>query len=262
MGEVNAFSVVHSDTVCIRSPPMRTLALLGLFLLGIGCGRREKPPEQIPTKEQVRDFYALNANSCWLYRYNQNLRLSITVSEPNNRVIADRTVYILKFNRLTGGGLPDEWYLDAETSPDILLLRTVTGAAEPRETAKYDEMPPLFAEFILDTMNEAGLTVGERFETETTPLDKDDNPLPIEQHRWTVQRDDEMVTTSSGAATAVTLEYRKNGTPSTWWLVPGYGFAKFQQFDGTTYQVCDARVCDSSGACTGAADCLSLECPR
>jgi hypothetical protein len=72
-----------------------------------------------------------------------------------------------------------------------------------------------------------------------------------------------MVTTSEGEAAAVTMDYRKNGIPSTWWLVPGYGFAKFQNFDGTTYQVCAARVCDSTGACTGAPDCTNnLDCPR
>jgi hypothetical protein len=233
------------------------------LLVAVGCGGREKPPVEIPSKEQVRDFYALNAGSCWLYKFNENLRLSISVSEPNDRVIAGKITYVVNFTRVTGGGLPDQWYLDAETNPEIRLLRTVTGVSEPRVTSRYEAEAPLFAKFVFDAMKEVKLTVGERFETETTPLDKDGNMLPIEQHRWTVQRDDEMVTTSSGTATAVTLEYRKNGTPSTYWLVPGYGFAKWQGFDGTTYQVCDARVCDSTGACTGASNCTDqLDCPR
>jgi hypothetical protein len=242
---------------------MRTFGILAL-LFALGCGGRERPPVELATKEQVRDFYALNADSCWLYRFNDNLRLSITVSAPNDRVIAGKTVYIMKFNRLTGGGLPDEWYLDAETRPEIRLLRSVVGASEDvRMTSRYETTGPLFAKFELDAMKQAILEVGERFETETTPLDKDGNALELEQHRWTVQSNTEMVTTSDGEKTAVTLDYRKNGTPSTWWLVPGYGFAKFQSFDGTTYQVCDARVCDSTGACTGAPDCQSmLDCPR
>ena len=241
---------------------MRTIALLAL-LFPFGCGGREMPPVEVPTKEQVRDFYALNADSCWLYAYNNNLRLSITVSQPNDRVIAGKTVYIVKFNRLTGGGLPDEWYLDAETAPEIRLLRNVSGASEDvRMTSRYEMTGPLFAKFVFDAMKQTTLMVGERFETETMPLDRDGNALPLEQHRWTVQSNTEMVTTSDGMKAAVTLDYRKNGTPSTWWLVPGYGFAKFQSFDGTTYQVCDARVCDSTGACTGAPDCATmLDCP-
>lgn len=245
---------------------MRTSAFFGLLLplwALVGCGGREKPPVEIPTKEQARDFYALNAESCWLYRYNQDLRLSITVSPPNDRVIAGETVYIMKFNRVTGGGLPDEWYLDAETDAEIRLLRSVVGSTqETRVTSRYETVAPLFAKFVLDPMKNASLELGARFETETAPLDQDGNELPLEQHRWTVQQLDEMVTTSSGSAAAVTLEYRKDGMTSTYWLVPGYGFAKFLDFAGTTYQVCDARVCDSTGACTGAADCAQLDCPR
>jgi len=241
---------------------MRTLGFLAL--LSVACGPREMPPDEVPTKEQVRDYYALNANSCWLYRFNDNLRLSITVSEPNDRVISGKTVYIMKFNRLTGGGLPDEWYLDAETAPEIRLLRHVAGASEAtRTTSRYEMTGPLFAEMELDAMKQATLMVGARFETETMPLDRYGNALPLEQHRWTVQSNTEMVTTPTGMQAAVTLDYRKNSTPSTWWLVPGFGFAKYVDFGGTTYQVCDARVCDSTGACTGASDCQSMmDCPN
>jgi hypothetical protein len=238
-----------------------------VFLSILACGGRQRPPEKVPTKEQVRDFYGLNAESCWLYRYTEsgaNLLLSITVSGPNDRVIAGEVVYIVKFIRITGGGLPDEWYLDAEENAEIRLRRSVVGSSEQtRVTSRYEDVAPLFAKLILEG-TEAKLEVGERFQTDATPLDKDGNPAMLEQHRWTVQAEGEMVATPSGMAESIALEYRKTTGAETdvgtYNLVPGFGYARFTDFDGRIYQVCDARVCDSTAACTGASACGN-QCP-
>lgn len=252
---------------------MRIFAFVGLFgaaLAGFACGSREQPPEETPTKEQVRDAYALNAASCWLYRYSlqgADQLLSIAVSEPNDKVIAGEVVYVVSFNRVTGGGLPDKWYLDAESDAEIRLLRSDVGRSEAEQVvSQYKGEAPLFAEFVYDDMKEPILEVGARFETMVTPSDKDGNETSPERHRWTVLPKT-MVPTPTGDAESYELQYEKtvgemNPQIAAYNLVPGFGFARFEDFDGNIYHVCDARVCDSTGACTGAADCQDLQCPR
>lgn len=252
---------------------MRIFAFAGLFgavFAGLGCGGREQPPEEKPSKEEVRAAYALNGGSCWLYKYSlggADQLLSISVSEPNDRVIANEVVYVVSFYRVTGGGLPDKWYLDAESDAEIRLLRSDVGRSEAEQVvSQYKGEAPLFARFVYDDTKQAILEQGARFESTTTPVDKDGNDKAPEQHRWTVLPKT-MVPTTEGDAEAYELQYEKtvgdmNPQIAAYHLVPGYGFAKFEDFDGNIYHVCDARVCDGSGACTGADDCLNLQCPR
>jgi hypothetical protein len=105
---------------------------------------------------------------------------------------------------------------------------------------------------------EAVMKTGDRFDVTAMPRE-----LPAEMHEWTVLNDAKMIVTTGGETkVGYDLQYRINaGTPSTWQIAPGFGVANFVDFEGTTHQVCDARVCDSSGTCTGAADCTQLACP-
>jgi hypothetical protein len=86
-------------------------------------------------------------------------------------------------------------------------------------------------------------------------------PVPIE-HKWVVLNRMASVATSSGAASAIEMTYKHGTKLSTYRLVPGYGMASFIDSTNTSYQVCAARVCDSSGACTGASSCANLVCSQ
>lgn len=237
-------------------------ALVSLFAFA-GCGGDDGPPrETFPAPDVVRTAYGLNAESCWRYRFSRDgnsLFATVTVSGPNMDAVAGRTVYIQKY-QLESGGLPTEDYFDTESNGEIRLLRHAEGAqAQNRVTKRYEEdaTPPLFAKFKLDRTGQPILDVGERFETNSTPKD-----LPIERHVWSVLSNAEMVVTPDGDKAAYKLQYnRETSSTAVYFVVPGFGVARFVDFSGTTHQVCAARVCDGRGACAGADSCASLVCP-
>ena len=82
----------------------------------------------------------------------------------------------------------------------------------------------------------------------------------LERHVWSVLSNSETVATPDGTATAYKLSYVRRGDTALYWTVPGFGLAKFNDFDNKRYQVCAARVCDSAGTCTGAPSCDELNC--
>ena len=236
-----------------------------LFALGLAaCGGGNKSEKPVPTPEFVRDNYALGGGSCWRYRFTSMgvpRFATASVEGPNEQSIAGHTVYVYSF-RLESGGLPEEWFFDTEADGEIRLLRSTEGQQMDRQTYRYEgaEQPPLFAKYEFDLAGQNGeLAPGERFEVDTIPevCDASSGDCMMgetERHTWTVLGE-EMVNTPDGEAQALSLEYRLRGRTARYAFVEGKGFASFTDFDGTIYQLCGQRVCDSAGTCTGAADC-------
>jgi hypothetical protein len=240
---------------CAAMRPLRWLAL-GTALLAGACGGDPPPPKEVPAGDIVRTLYGLNPGSCYRYeQLGQRLYATFDVAGPNTNSIAGRTVYVRSY-RLDAGGRPVEEYFATDAEGEIRLIRKVDNMGN---VSRYemDEVAPLFAKFEYNIKKEALMKTGDRFMVTAQPKD-----LPAEMHEWTVKSDAKMIVTTDGEKVGYDLQYRINaGTPSTWQIVPGYGVASFVDFNGVTHQVCDARICDASGVCTGAADCLQLACP-
>lgn len=262
------------ETRTFRSILSAAGALTVLTSLGVvACSGDDPVEREVPTPAQVRDYFALNDGSCWRYRFQQGaatLFARVEVSGPNMQSVAGETVYVRKFT-FESGGLPREWYLDTEADGEIRLLRATSGLDRTsRETRRYEETAPLFGALEFDVQNQFGLEQGDRFTTEsTTPElctgeDQSCAPGPAERHEWTVTSTDEEVTTPDGQEVAVKMNYRvsddEGSRTEVYSLVPGKGVARFTDEEGTVYQVCAWRVCDSAGACIGAPSCAELDC--
>lgn len=242
------------------SAPACVLASLVLA----ACGEDKPISRPVPSPEVVRNMYGLGDGSCWRYRFAQggtSLYATVSVSGPNTTAIAGKTVFVRKL-QLESGGLPLEDYFDTSADGEVRLLRHVEGQQGDRVTKRYedDPEPPLFAKFIVVDADTARLTLGESWETTPTPKE-----LPIERHVWSVLSETDPVDTPSGEQPSYKLNYNRSAgggamATSTFNVVPGFGVARFVDFDGTMYQVCDARVCDAAGTCTGAASCDALAC--
>ncbi len=257
-------------------PTLRTILSAGLGCVIstatlTGCSGEDPPAVEIPSPAQVRDYFGLNADSCWRYRYKQgsaNLYRRADVAGPNETSISGHTVYVRKL-AYESGGLPVEWYLETELNGEVRLLRSATGRdRDARETRRYETEPtPLFGALEYDFSGNIDLKVGTRFTTETatpdlcTGMEQSCAPGPTERHEWTVSNT-EMVATPDGEEMAIKMNYKVTDdtrtTTEVYWLVPGKGIAKFTGDDGTVYQVCNWRVCDAAGACTGAANCTDM----
>jgi hypothetical protein len=235
-------------------------ALASVALLACGSDAPTTRPDPAPSA--VRDFYGLGPGSCWRYRFSAQgaaLFATASISGPNTAVVAGETVYLRTF-QLDSGGRPEQHYFDTEVAGEVRLLRHDTSdAASQRVTFRYD-VPPVLARFELDPAGKLRF-LEDRIDTDTTPVEGEP-----ERHVWSVLGREE-VSTPAGPAEAIKLEHRLTrgaaGETSIAqaFLVPGQGFARLVDFAGTTYQVCAQRVCDSTGACTGAPDCATLACP-
>lgn len=247
--------------------------LLSAFAL-TACGGEDPPAVELPSDEQVRDYFAVNNDSCWRYKYRQgnaNLFRRVDITGPNMTSISGHTVYVRKVAYESGGGLPREWYLESAGQGELRMLRSADGRErDTRATRRYETgTTPLFGQLEFDFSGKYDLEVGARFTTEAstpdlcTGIDQSCAPGPAERHEWTVASE-EMVTTPDGQEMAFKMSYKVTDDARSltefYWLVPGKGIAKFSDSDGTSYQVCDWRVCDSKGECVGAASCAELAC--
>lgn len=244
--------------------PLFAIGLLASLSPVAGCGGGDDgPPKAAVPPAAVRDFTGLVDGNCWRYRYARSgstLFTNVSISGPNEMVIAGAKVY-LRQTVNDGGGFPDVEYLDTEHDGEVRLLRLdTTGSNGMRLSKRYETPPvPTIVRFLRTADGTVVLPAGSRIELESTPVDGQ-----LERHAWRVSTEPEMVQLPDGPAEAIRLEYRYTEGANTWTafysLVPGKGFAKIVDFQGTTYQVCAQRVCDSGGNCTGAPDC-NLSCP-
>jgi hypothetical protein len=210
----------------------------------------------VPAGDVVRTMYGLNPGSCYRYlQLGKNLYATFDISGPNTNSIAGRTVYVRKYS-LDAGGRPVEEYFSTDDKGEIRLIRHVDNMGN---VLRYetDDVAPLFAKFTYNTKHEAIMKTGDRFEVTAMPKD-----APAEMHEWTVKSDAKMIAVLNGdQQVGYDLQYRINSAmTTTWQIVPGFGVASFTDTDNTTHQVCDARVCDASGACTGRDSCANLAC--
>ncbi len=249
----------------------RPLLPFWLVLPLAACGGEEAPPRPKPSAEQVRDYYGLNSGSCWRYKYQRagaTLFTDATLSGPNATSIAGRTVYVRAVRQQSSTSV-DEWFLDAEKDAEIRLVRSTFGNGAGRTTSRYENSSPLFARLEFDRTQQVALNVGDRFESDVVPSvcvgSSDCADGPAERHEWAVLKADEMVMTADGPLTGYLLEYRiitdTERKTARYTLVPGRGFLRFTDFDGTFYDLCAYRACDSAGACVGAMSCNDLACP-
>lgn len=255
------------------------LTLLGAFTLAsVGCGDSgETPQPKTVTAAEARDYYGMNPGSCWRYRRPDSSLVTVSI-EASDAVISGYRL-MKRSSVSASSSLAEEEYFDFETTPgEVRLLREVTGLSAPeRSTKSYVEYRPeadregevgpgvLYFALEYDRQNVLTPKTGS-YSTATTPLVASGGSImraEAETHEWT-RLSEEEVATPDGMQTATLYNYaRPGGRNARYSLVRGFGFARIQDFDNVTHQVCAARVCDAAGNCTGAASCRDeeLTCP-
>jgi hypothetical protein len=245
---------------------LRSAAVSAGFVVGMllsACGGTERPPVETPTAADARDFWGLNPESCWRYRYRTSggttdVFATVSIQGPDDRRIAGKTIFLQSYQP-ESGGQPTEYLLDVDTAPgEIRLAQLGEGSGAMRVVRTYDTEPrPLFAKLEFDAQKSVAFAE-DIFTTASTPRGE---TAPV-QHKWIVLNKADMAPTPEGMKPAIKLSYERSDLPGTaiYWLVPGYGFASFRDAANTQHDVCAARVCDSSNNCTGAPSCSGLTC--
>lgn len=254
-------------------------ALLGLLAVSaFGCGDSgETPMQKTVTAAEARDYYGMNAGSCYRYRLPDSSFVNVTIEANDNLAL---TQYKTMKRSYVGAAssLAEEQYFDFETTPgEVRLLREVTGfTSAERSTKTFVEYRPeadregevgpgvLVLALEYDRQNVFGL-VPAPYVTATTPIVSAGGTtmrVEAESHEWS-RLGTEPVTLPDGTmATADLYNWaRPGGLNARYALVPGFGFTRIQDFSNVAHQLCAARVCKADGTCTGAASCQELNCP-
>lgn len=261
------------------TPVLGLLVWAAVSALGLAaCGDSGETPEpQKVTAAEARDFYGMNPGSCWRYRLPDSSQVTVSLEETEAALTGYR---LIKRSYVTqASSLAEEQYFDFESTPgEVRLLREVTGFdAASRSTKTFVEyrpeadregtVGPGVLYFALE-YTRAGVLQPKTgsYTTATTPLVASASSGTVvraeaESHEWT-RLGEEQVATPDGMQNATLYNYaRPGGRNARYALVSGFGYARLQDFDNVTHQVCAARVCKSDGTCTGAASCLELTCP-
>lgn len=252
--------------------------LVSLAASGLACGDSgETPQPKTVTAAETRDYYGMNPGSCWRYRRPDSSQVTVSLEETEAALSGYR---LIKRSYVTqASSLAEEQYFDFETTPgEVRLLREVTGFdAASRSTKTFveyrpeadreGEVGPGVLYFALEyTRDDVLQPKAGSYTTATTPLVAGASSgtvmrVDAESHEWT-RLGEEQVATPDGMQPATLYNYaRPGGRNARYALVSGFGYARIQDFDNVTHQVCAARVCKSDGTCTGAASCLELTCP-
>lgn len=257
---------------------LSAFAVSGIVSLALSaCGdERQIPMEVLPSADETRAYFGLTNGSCVRYRFNTSLRADSVITGPNMSSIAGRTVFERSFN-VSGQGLADTWFIEAQDDGELRLLRFDTSTMDgQRLSTRYacvgsemcpetDMQEPLLLQLRFDDAMTATLEQGQRFEVTTTPPSVSLGMPEAERHTVIVQGVGVDVPVPGGTTeSGVELTYARrlgNASPVTTTLriVPGKGIAQIQE-GGRTYQACAWRYCDASGNCQGAADCAQLTC--
>ena len=233
----------------LESLMMRT-KIFGCALLlasSVSCDPPKRDPVQKPSAGEIRQFMGLVDGNCWRYKLaGSRTYLNTSVSGPNTIAIAGRSLYVRKSLSDSGDFAKDE-YFDTGTEAELQLARRIEGRGSEQVVRTYEvDSYPLVGVFDFGDMGEAQFAEAI-FRTTTTPMG-----LDKEDHQWTVVSTEATGTTHDGMSLpAYDLSGQRNTeSPERFTLVPGYGFTKFTTSNGKTYQVCDACVSDTDGACT------------
>ncbi len=244
----------------IRTTLRAGLGLAALATALTGCGSDPVPPPKVPTPAEMRTYWGLNPGSCWVYKDLSGMSAGLTTSVegPDTVRIAGRTTYVLTQSK-SSGGIPNVLLFDTDTTPgEMYLARISDGSKTPAVTDTYLTDPrPVWGLLEYDRAGALVFGVDGTFESASTPQG---GSAPV-AHKWTVANRAKPVATPEGMNTGLELRYSKDGAlTATYDLVPNYGMARIQ-LDGVEYQLCQARVCDAAGACTGAPTCAGVVCP-
>ncbi|MCC7382663.1 MAG: hypothetical protein IT384_12580 [Deltaproteobacteria bacterium] len=230
---------------------------LGILVTAAACGSDPVPPSTTPTPGQVRDFFGLNGGSCWRYRMSSgtNVFATVRVTGPDTVPVSGKSVFIRAYQPPTTSQTNDT-LLDVDTTPgEIRLARTAEGTTNRVIKTYVDEPRPLWAQLKIDREQKVVLAAST-FTTLSAPRE---DPANMVEHKWVVLNAADMATTPSGSVPAMKLSYtRSDGGTELYWLVPGFGMAKFTDTNNVDHVVCASRVCDSAGTCTGEASCDDL----
>lgn len=230
-------------------------------LFAASCGSDPRPPVEVPSAAQSRDFLGFGAGSCWRYRFRPagaqlDTYATVTLIGPDTQRISGRTIYIWSYQKETGG-LPLEWLLDFDSEASKVILRRFDEGRGPDGVTTYDEGAPVWMEFKFDTSKKVDFAK-DIFESGAVPRG---GSMTIE-HTWVVLNRMAMAATPSGVVPAISMSYERTGADeASFSLVQSYGFASFTDSENILHQVCASRTCDSANNCTGADSCANLVCP-
>lgn len=229
-------------------PSKAQLLVLIAAGLAASCGSDAPPDKKVATGEQARAHMGIVPSSCWRYRIpagRTNTFATLSIRGPDERPIAGRAVYIRQYVSASGNDFREE-YFDFGEAPKMKLARSIDGRGAAAIVKTYDAEPlPLYGSFDFDAMNALKFD-DQVYQTTSTPMGG-----MAEDHKWTVLAEDEQVVLHDGsAASAFKLSYQVAGKTAFYWLVPGYGFAKFTDLNSQDHQVCAACVADTPGGCS------------
>jgi hypothetical protein len=237
----------------------RWAIVLSLTAAGWSCGGDDTKKEiPKPSEAEVRAYMGMVPGNCWRYRLDDGTFANVSISGPDDRPIAGRSVYTRSYRTDAGNKRIEELFVFS-SAPKMELARRIEGQGASAVTKTYDTDPlPLFGELAFDAMDKTKIVFASNtFKTTSTPKD-----LAAEDHTWTVVGRSLRVALHDGTvtSTAIDLSYRLGNEVASFGLVPGYGLATFTDFENRSHQVCAACVSDTPGGCTPA-QCM-LDCPR
>ena len=245
----NEESVAQHRTFPLESRSMkdfyRIFTLASVFLLA--CDPPAPPEEAVPSGDEIRQFMGLVDGNCWRYRRSgTRTYLNMSVSGPNTIAVAGRSLYVREWLSDSGDAAREE-YFDLSTPSELRIAREKDGRGTMAEIRSYTEDPlPLVGKFQYGDEMMAVEFAESIFKTFATPMD-----LMAEDHQWTVINTEASAVTHDGMMkTAIELSSQRGSAISRFTLVPGYGYTKFTDTSGQTYQICDACIGSVDGECT------------
>ena len=224
----------------------KILVLSAMILPVLACDPPEREEAKVPTADEVRTFMGLVDGNCWRYKLSgSRTYLTMSVNGPNTIAVAGRSLYVKNWLS-DSGDVSREEYFDMSTAGELHLAREIDGRGVMAEVRTYLTDPlPLLGRFDFDMMDKMQFAVAI-FKTTSTPMG-----LEAEDHQWTVINAETTGTKHDGMTSdAVELSGQRGSQASRYTLIPGYGYSKYTDASGRSYQVCDACVSDTDGGCT------------
>jgi hypothetical protein len=212
----------------------------------VACDPPERDPAKIPSSDEVRTYMGLVDGNCWRYRLSgSRTYLTMSVDGPNTIAVAGRSLYAKNWLS-DSGDVSREEYFDTSYEGELRMAREIDGRGTMAEVRTYLSEPlPLVGRFDFDAMDKMQFAEAI-FKTTATPMG-----LEKEDHQWTVINTAATGTKHDGtSAEAVEISGQRGTSASRYTLIPGYGYSKYTDATGRSYQICDACVSDKDGGCS------------